>query len=253
MKALLLFLLTVTTCTVQASCPYQVYVGEESYYFWRHRENGTKQNGRIDGVRVGADRIKCYGWYVGADYLYASGHLSGKSGKGSRLSSTLTDQIFEARFGYTFQNRSCERSFITPFVGWGCFKEVNDFFPPSKLTCKFTDSFNFIVAGFLSGVNLTPLLSMGINFKVRFMQDAKCEVTDDPERSDATLLIEDETLYRLEIPFTYTSCHSFLGIGGQVVPFYEFRHFGGREGHPFDFNDTKFHLLGMRLALIYRF
>ncbi|MCH9628087.1 MAG: hypothetical protein S4CHLAM2_17390 [Chlamydiales bacterium] len=253
MKALFLTLTLALSCVVQASCPLQIYVGEESYYFWRARDGGTKQEGRIDGVRVGFDRLKRYGWYLGADYLYAAGPLTGKTGRGSSLNSELTDEIFEARFGYTLQKDTCDRPFITPFIGWGCFKETNRFYPPSNLTCKFTDTFNFIAVGFLSGVNLTPLLSMGINFKVRFMQDAQSKVTEDPLFDDVTLQIEDETAYRLEIPFTYTPCHAFLGLGGQVAPFYEFRHFGGREGYPFNFRDTKFHLLGMRLSLVYRY
>ncbi len=253
MRTLFLILIIALTKTIYAKCSLQAYAGEESYYFWRVREGGTKQEGRIDGIRVGIDRLKQYGWYLGADYLYASGSLHGKTGRGNPLSSELTDEIFEARIGYNLQKDTCRRPFITPFVGWGYFKEVNDFHPPSSLPCRFTDSFNFIAAGFLSGVNFTPLLSMGINFKVRFMQNAQSEVTEDPFYEDVTLSIEDETLYRLEVPLTFTPCDSFLGLGGQIAPFYEFRHFGGREGFPFNFRDTKFHLVGMRLSLVYRF
>lgn len=256
MRRVFLFLLFMVFFSVHASCPYQMYIGEESYFFWRDRDGGTKQDGRIDGVRVGADRIKRYSLYLGADYLYANGRLDGKSASGSPLHSWLTDEIFEARIGYTLQKNARESSgcpFFIPFLGWGTFKEINDFHPPSPLPCKYTDTFNFFVAGFLSGVNITPLLSMGINFKVRFMQDAESKVSNDPLYDDVTLKVEDETLYRLEVPFTYSPCNSFLGIAGQIAPFYEFRHFGGREGYPFNFRDTKFHLLGMRLSLVYRF
>lgn len=253
MRTLFLILITALTTTIRANCPYQLYIGEESYFLWRLRSAGTHQEGRLDGVRVGIDRIKAYGWYLGADYLHASGNINGKSGRGSPLASELTDEIFEARIGYTLQNPTPGCPFFTPFLGWGYFKEVNDFYPPSSLPCKFTDTFNFIVAGFLSGVNLTSLLCIGVNFKVRFMQDAQSKVTEDPLFDDVTLQIDDETLYRLEVPLTFTPCDSFLGLGGQVAPFYEFRHFGGREGYPFNFKDTKFHLLGMRLSLAYRF
>lgn len=253
MRLLFFLLFSTLTCVAHASCTYQLYAGEESYYFWRQRDGGTKQSGRIDGVRVGIDRIKRYAWYLGADYLYATGHLSGKTGKGSPQTSQLTDQIFEARLGYTLQKKTCGNPFFTPFVGWGSFKEINDFKPPSPLPCKFTDTFNYYVAGFLSGKDIAPQLNMGINFKVKFMQDAKSKVSEDPVYDDVTLMIESETFYRLEVPFTYTPCGAFLGMGGQIAPFYEFRHFGGREGFPFNFRDTKFHLLGMRLSLIYSF
>lgn len=254
MRTLFLSLIMVcATTTIRANCHFYVYAGEESFYFWRLRDGGTKQEGRIDGIRVGIDRLKPYGWYIGADFLYAHGSIRGKTGRGSPLSSELTDEIYEIRFGYTLQNNTCRRPFITPFVGWGHFKEVNNFHPPSSLPCKFTDTFNFVAAGFLSGVNFTPLLSMGINFKVKFMQDAKSEVTEDPLYDDVTLEIENETLYRLEVPVTFTPCDAFLGLGGQITPFYEFRHFGGREGYPFNFKDTKFHLAGIRLSLVYRF
>ncbi len=252
MRTLFLILITAFILNPQAYCSLQSYIGEESYFLWRQRDGGTKQDGRLDGLRVGIDRIKPYCWYLGTDFLYATGRLSGKSGSGSPQKSQMTDEIFEARLGYTLQNCCC-RYFFIPFVGWGYFKEVNNFHSPSPLPIKFTDTFNFSVVGFLSGVNISPLLSMGINFKVRFMQDGKSEVSEDPVYADETLMMENETLYRLEVPFTFTPCNSFLGLGGQFAPFYEFRHFGGREGFPFNYKDTKFNLLGMRLSIVYRF
>lgn len=248
-----LTLLSLFAINASAAPSYQFYVGEESSYMWRTRDGGTKQSGRLDGVRVGADRIKPYGVYIGGDFIYASGKLKGETGRGAPQSSIITDEIAEGRIGFTFQNPSHHCPFFTPFMGWGYFKEINDFRPPSPLPITFTDTFNFCVVGFLSGVNLTPLLSMGVNFKVRFMQNAQSVVSDDPLYDDVTLLIDEETLYRLEVPLAFTPGNSFLGIGGALVPFYEFRHFGGREGYPFNFRDTKFNLVGLRFALIYRF
>jgi hypothetical protein len=236
-----------------ANCPYLIAAGPETYFLIRNREGGTHQDGRIDGVRIGIDRIKCYSWYLGADYLYATGWLKGDTATGRPLRSELTDQIFEARLGFTLQQKNCGCPFIVPFGGWGYFKEVNDFYRPSPLPCKFTDTFNYVVAGFLSGINFTPLLSMGINFKLRFMQDAKSDVSDDPLFDGVTLMMKDEMHVRLDIPFAYSPCNSWLGIGFLLSPFYEYRHFGGREGFPFNFKDTKFYLYGARFALTYRF
>lgn len=251
-RAFLIVLILIGT-NGSAATSYQFYVGEESAYMWRTRDGGTKQSGRLDGVRLGADRIMPYGVYVGGDFIYATGKLRGQTSRGAPQSSIITDEIVEGRIGFTLQKPSLRAPFFTPFAGWGYFKEINSFRPPSPLPITFTDTFNFAVVGFLSGVNLTPLLSMGVNFKVRFMQHAESIVSDDPLYDDVTLLIDEETLYRLEAPLTLTPYNSFLGIGGQLVPFYEFRHFGGREGYPFNFRDTKFNLVGLRLALIYRF
>jgi|ERR1700733_3582251 len=234
-------------------CPYWITAGSETYHFHRAREGGTHQSGRIDGLRVGIDRIKRYGWYIGADYLYAKGQLKGETATGRLVRSELTDQIYEVRLGFTLQQKNCKHPFITPFVGWGNFKEINDFFLPSPLPCKFTDTFDYYTVGFLSGVNFTPLLTMGINFKLRFMQDAKSEVSNDPLFDKVTLLIKDEMHIRVDLPLIYMPCGSLLGIGFQLAPFYEYRHFGGREGFPFNFRDTKFYLYGTKFALVYRF
>jgi len=236
-----------------ANCPYWVSAGPESFHFVRNREGGTHQEGRIDGMRISFDRIKCCSWYLGADYLVANGKLKGETATGRHLKSELTDQIIEARFGFTFQQKMRGNPFITPFGGWGYFKEINDFYAPSPLPCKFTDTFNYLAVGFLSGINFTPLLSMGINFKLRFMQEATSKVSNDPLFDDVTLQMKEEMHIRLDIPFTCSPCTPLSGIGFLLSPFYEYRHFGGREGFPFNFRNTKFYLYGARFALIYRF
>lgn len=236
-----------------AQCSYFVSAGPETYYFHRLRDGGTHQEGRIDGISVGIDRLKRYGIYIGGEYLYATGRLKGRTGRGSPLTSELTDEIYEIRLGFTLQQNKHGCPFFTPFGGWGFFREINDFKPPSPLPCKFTDTFNYIVAGFLSGVNLTPLLSMGVNFKLKFMQDGKSKVTDDPLFDDVTLMMKEEIQARVDVPFVFFPCHSWLGLGFQFSPFYEYRHFGGREGFPFNFRDTKFQLYGAKFTLMYRF
>jgi hypothetical protein len=250
--ALLIFCLW-TPHLLFADRPYFLTVGPEIYRFIREREGGTHQEGQINGVRVAIDRMKCNGIYLGVDYLYAKGPLKGATATGRPLRSELTDQIVEGRLGLTLQQKYGRCPFITPYVGWGYFHEINDFFRPSPLPCKFTDTFNYIAAGFLSGVNFTPLLSMGINFKLRFMQEATSEVSDDPLFDDVTLSMKEEIHVRVEVPFAYTPCSSLFGTGFLLSPFFEFRHFGGREGFPFNFKDTKFYLYGARFALTYHF
>jgi hypothetical protein len=249
----LLIIFVMNPFVVVADTAYLATVGLESYYMIRNRDGGTNQGGVINGVKITLDRLKCYGWYIGADYLYAHGRLNGETASGRPLKSLLTDQIVELRLGFTLQQKVAGSPFITPFGGWGYFREVNDFYPPSPLSYTFTDTFNYVAAGFLSGVNFTPLLSMGINFKLRFMQNAKSEVSDDPMYDNVTLMMNDEMHVRLDIPFMYTPGNSLWGIGFLLSPFFEYRHFGGREGFPFNFKDTKFYLYGARFALTYRF
>lgn len=230
-----------------------INVGPEVYGIKRLKQGGTYQNGRMDGLRAGFDRIKSYGWYLGADYLYASGRLKGETVTGRTLKSVMTDQIFEVRGGFTLQQNTNGYPFFIPFLGAGHFKEINDFKPPSPLTCKFADSFNYAACGFLSGVNLNPLLSMGINFKVRLMLDGQSHVTNDPKFNEVHLTMLEETHYRVELPITLMPPNTLGDSFFQLVPFYEFRHFGGREGFPFNFIDTKFHLYGLRASIIYGF
>ncbi len=227
--------------------------GPETYFIKRSREGGSFQKGRLDGVKIDIDRIERCRWYFGGEYQYASGDIKGYTAGGNYFVSKLTDTIYEGRLGYTFQQKEGRQPFFVPFGGWGYFKEVNAFRYPSLLTYTFNDTFHFFTIGFLSGVNFTPLLSMGVNFKVRFMIDGTSQVTNDPVYDEVNLNMENEMQIRLDIPFTFNLPCSLFGIAMQLVPFYEFRHFGGREGYPFNFRDTKFYIYGAQLALLYRY
>lgn len=218
----------------------------------RLREGGTRQSGQVDGVHLQLERITPCSWYAGAEYLRARGRLTGKTGRGERLVSQVQDVLAEVRFGYTLSHPfDPQCSFITPFAGWGYFEQINDFNLPSPLPCKFTETFDYVVVGFLSGVNFTSLLSMGINFKARFMLDGRSQVSNDPGYEAIDLMVENELQYRFEVPFTYAPCNTLFGIQFQLMPFYEFRHFGGRQGYPFNYKDTKFYLVGGRISLQY--
>jgi len=228
-------------------------VGPEVYHIQRVREGGTGQNGSLTGVKISIERIMRHGAYFGIDYLYAEGGLIGSNATGRPLLSELTDEIVEMRCGFTLQQNDCRRSFITPFAGWGHFREVNAFSLPSPIPCKFTDTFDYVVVGFLSGVNITRLLSIGINFKLRFMQNGTSEVSDDPIFDRVTLQMQEEIHARLDIPLLLFPRYPRRSLGCLFSPFFEYRHFGGREGFPFNFRYTKFYLHGARFALIYRF
>lgn len=237
--------------TLNRSCT--ISVGPEVYHLKRVRAGGTQQRGWINGVRICFDRAQRCGWYLGGDFLYGSGQIKGHTLTGRPVVSELSDQIYEIRLGYTLQQQVNGSPFFIPFTGWGHFKEINDFFIPSPLPCTFTDTFSYVTVGFLSGVNFNSLLSIGVNLKLKFMQNGRSKVTNDPLFENVTLLMKDQINVRLDLPFALQPCNTFLEMGFLLTPFFEYRHFGGREGYPFNFRDTKFYLYGVRFALTYRF
>lgn len=248
-----LLLLITLSLPLSGTLPYFLQIGPEIYHMNRLRDGGTQQSGMMDGIRVTAERKKFCSWYLGADYFYATGTLKGETGFGIPLHSQITDHIYEIRFGYNLYRKECEEAFFIPFGGWGKFKETNDFFRPSPLPCTFTDHFSYYTIGFLSGMKFNQLFGMGLNFKAKFMQNGQSEVSGDPNREDFTLIMQDELFLRVEVPFTLTPCNTWLDMFFTLSPFYEFRHFGGRDAFPFSFKDTKFHLYGANLSLTYHF
>ena len=219
----------------------------------RERKGGTEQNGMMKGMRLTYDRIKPAAWYVGADIFTAEGPLQGHNARGRTLNSTIKDTIYEGRLGFTLCHGGPRRTFITPFGGYGYFRETNKFRDPSPIPYTFVETFNYIAVGFLSGVNFTPLLSMGVNFKVEFMLNGKSHVKDDPLQEPINLKFKNEINTRLEIPLIYRFSAWKRRFSAIVAPFYEFRHFGGQQGFPFDYIDTKFYLIGARASLGFAF
>lgn len=250
-----LFLLPLVLChlSLEAVWPYQLSIQGELCHFLRAREGGTEQSGFVNGCRISLERFQNFSFYAGIDYFFSAGRLSGKTGGGTPLYSAVSDQILEIRLGYMFQQAHYRYPFFIPYGGWGSFREINEFKDPSPIPCRFTDTFKYVVAGFLSGANFSPVLSMGVNFKVKFMLDGHSKVSEDPFSDDVTLLMENELQCRVEIPLSLVLKRSLISTRLQLSPFYEFRHFGGREGFPSNFRDTKFYLYGAQLALYFQY
>jgi hypothetical protein len=232
---------------------HKLSVGPEIYHLQRIREGGTKQDGWLYGVRASYDRIKRYKFYWGVEGHWAQGTLHGHNGAGDKLKSTFTDEQIEGRLGYTFQAKCLYQPAITPFAGYGYFRDTNKFKNPSPLTVKFVTTYRYAVYGFLSSIAPADSWNVGLNFKGWSMIHARAKVQDDPDEDDVTMLIGEKKLnYRIEVPvlYRYCCCNEHLEVG--VVPFYEFRHYGRRENYPFDFADTKFKLWGVTFELTYR-
>lgn len=226
-------------------------IGPEFYHMWRLREGGTRQSGTVTGGRISYDRIKGCSWYLGADAFLGTGTLAGHNSRGRAIASKVEDRSIEARGGYTLKSQ-CDH-FITPFVGYGHFCERNTFHAPSPIPFTFIETYNYIATGFLTGVNFTPLLSMGINIKAEFMVNGRSKVKNDPLLNKVSLKFKDEINAKVEVPLIYRFCLLKRHFGAILTPFYAFRHFGGKLGFPFDYADTKFHLLGVRASLGYSF
>jgi len=231
--------------------PNIIDIGPEVFYMRRMRDGGTKQIGQMDGISVDYNRLRRYRWYFGASFDYAQGRLKGHNGAQADLTSTLTNKIWEGRFGYNFQRRGARGYFIAPYGGYGYFDEINAFHEPT--TVRFKNTFNFTTAGFLSGVNLSSVFSMWINFKMRFMLNGTSKITNDPAVGDNTLLMTNEVLALVEVPLIFSPSCVRMGLEFVAAPFYEYRHFGGREGFPFDYIDTKYNLYGASFALRKRY
>lgn len=225
----------------------RVYIGPEIYHACRTREGGTHQSGTVYGARCGYDYVKRFNFYVGGEALYGKGHLTGHSTKTKKIKSAFTDLMIEGRAGYTFQQKTGYRFSLTPFVGGGYAVEKNNFIHPTPLHVHFRTQYSYALAGFLSQMSWSPSLDIGINFKARYMIDAKNRVTHDPDFDNFDMLIKNEWHYRVELPITYYVNPKFLLA---LVPFYEYRHYGGQPNYPFDFLETKLCLYGATLRFV---
>ena len=94
---------------------------------------------------------------------------------------------------------------------------------------------------------------MWIDVKMKFMLNGKTKVSNDPVMGDATLLMNNQVLARISVPLIFSPPCVRMGLEFVVDPFYEFRHYGGREGFPFDYIDTKYNLYGANFALRKRY
>ncbi len=229
----------------------QFYVGPEWYYVSRTKEGGTKQHGNALGVRLGYDRLKRFGWYVGFDALYAYGKLQGHSASKSRLSSHLTDACIEGRFGYTIQQKENYQAAFTPFLGVGYAVDKNHFTSPSPIHLHFKTRFPYGTIGFLSWIHICEQLEAGLNFKIKIPYDTTCKVTHDKENDPVTQKVADRLHYRLDLPITYriSGCPHLALC---AIPFFDARNYGSHPNYPFNYIKTNLTSWGLTFELQYR-
>lgn len=229
---------------------HDLYIGPEVYWLNRAREHGATQDGFVYGVRASYDYIKRYNLYWGAEAFYGAGTLNGKSVSGGKLRSHYRDFTSEARFGYTFQQKCDSEIFFTPYIGGGYGVEDNNFVDPSPIPVHFRLKYWYGSTGFFSGGKIRRNIYLGINFKAKYIANATSHVTHDPEFDSLKLVVGNAWQYRFEMPLTYEYCDQFYI---SLMPFVEYREFGGNVNFPFDFLKTTLRMYGATLKFIKSF
>ena len=251
MKRLIYLLISVFCLNADECYPNNsVYISPEVYRVKRERKGGTIQKGTLGGVRVGYDRLKRYGWYVGLEGNYGYGTLKGHNAGEDTIKSHFSDLWADVRFGYTFQQKCGFRLAFTPFIGVGYGQERNEFISPSPLHLHFKTKYRFVEAGFLSSAQLTENLNVGLRFKALFPYEPKCDVSNDPNHNPVRQNIGERFQYRVDVPIIYSLCEPFE-IG--LVPFYEYRLFGSHVNYPFDYFKTKILIWGAMIKTEYNY
>lgn len=227
---------------------HQFYIGPEIYHVTRWKHGSTTISGEAYGVRLGYEHIRRYKLYWGLEGQYGQGRLKGTSSIDDKIKSKFIDSFIEGRLGYTFQQKYGYRFLVTPYAGLGYAAETNNFIRPSPLRIHFQIRYSYVCAGFLSQISLSPKFDVGVNFKVKYMLQAKNYATHDADFEDTKMLVKERFHYRVEGPLTYHVCEQLLL---RLVPFYEYRHYGAHVNFPFNFADTQLSIYGATLKLVY--
>lgn len=230
----------------------QVSLGPQFIHIDRTKEGGTKQQGNLVGGYFTYDRLKRYGWYLGAAASYAKGDLKGSTEDGDSLCSKFTDVWAEGRFGYTFQKKNGKKLALTPYVGFGYAMEKNNFDHSSLLPIHFKTHFYYFSAGFLCSAHFCDNFIAGLLFRARIPYDPKCKVSHDPENESLSQKVGEKIQYRVELPITYKiPCLNQIAV--TALPFFEYRPYGEHVNFPFDFFKTRLNLWGGSVNLVYLF
>lgn len=231
------------------SGPYQVYTGPEVYHVTRIRGKGVEQRGLLVGEHSGFEHIVPHTVYLGLDGYYATGTLRGHNSINLDMDSTLREAEVEGRAGFTVHTRYCPFLLLAPYLGYGHFYSKNHILPPYPLPVTLHDDFSYLSAGFKTRIILSQGFTIGIDFKIKVPFQTNSKVTGYPDQPDTILHMGEEEQYEAELPIQFDFCWGGWPLGLELVPFYRYRHFGGREDFPFNFVETRFHILGVRATL----
>lgn len=233
--------------------PYDIQLGPEVYYLERNKEGGSTQNGVLYGVHGKFERQIPGKFYWAVDGYIARGILHGKNALKNPLKSTLTESEIEGRFGFCFHKKIRWCISFTPYVSYGYFRCKNAFTHPSPIFVTYTDSFDYVGGGFLAKMALTSSFSLGAEFKANYMLEGNSRTRGDPGAQNAKVVVESKMQYEAAIPLKWSYQIDNKCLYTELVPFYRYRHFGGRENFPFNFIDTQYQSWGARWMFGYVF
>lgn len=222
-----------------------ISIAPQIYQIKRVREGGTKQKGPLYGARALLEHQLPYTPYWAIEGSWAEGTLRGVSAAGLPLKSHMMESIAEARLGWTFGSRLT----FTPFLGLGYYEGENRFIAPSAIHVQFTDTFFYSTAGFQTRYWMNMQCSLGANVRVQQMHRGKNRTSNDPGSPSRSIHMQNKIHWIFELPLETYSCLYGRVVEMGVTPFYQMRHFGGREGIDYDFLDTKYYVLGVRLTI----
>lgn len=229
--------------------PTRLSVGPEIYHLSRRLNGGTHQSGTLYGGQLRYDRLRDNSLYLAARGRIAKGDLIGSTGSGDHIKSVMRETEVEGRIGWSFGFCLGRPIALTPYGVYGHFHDCNHFKPPSPLTFRFRDQFDFGGGGMIASVCVLPDWQIGVDFRAAWMYEPKAKLTDDVGFPDVKMSIDPRWLYMVEVPISYDMC--WCGWHGQasLVPFWERRTYGGFLNFPFDFLRTRYTLTGARFLL----
>lgn len=153
--------------SVNNKCPNHIYLGPEVFAFDLHTHiKDVKVNGvrYFLGYRLRYEYLKPKAFYAGVDFLGSWGNKEFKSSS-SKLYFDDKGGIgfgnLELRMGYTFAPKS---AILTPFLGMGFYLFGNT---------SSNELLLYVATGIRSLFELSPMFSLGVNFKVFFAPEAE--------------------------------------------------------------------------------
>lgn len=236
---------------IRLSKPISFSVGPRVYWKKRHVYNGACTKGFLEGFDIKFDRTKRGSIYWASLFDYAWGKATGVTGGGAFSKAVLADYSLEGRLGYSIQPMLRDTLFFTPYVGLGYYQSKYRFVEPSVPVLDYYYKNPYLSTGFLFSRFLKPWVSLGLNFCIQFAFDGKRGLKIAGNYSKTP--VDNEMQYIAELPFTYQVSKKEKGFGIQLVPFFEYRHYGGRISGIATFMDTRFIIAGINARMTYRF
>jgi hypothetical protein len=250
---------SISMSQIEASCfmssfgPHAFFLGPEVCYIKRVREGGSEQSGNLVGGHFRYDRISPCSVYWGFDGYYDTGHVSGKTASGREIKSTIDEYELQARLGYSLYAPERRKLLIIPYACYSYFYGSNKFDHPSPVQYRLHDHLHSGGGGIWVSFSLIDCLRCGVDFSARYIIKGYNRVTNDPEHDNVKLEVESKWQYQVEVPIEYAMAICDYRFEMRIVPFYRFRHLGGKPNYPFDYIETRFHESGAQLMLFLGF